>query len=138
MTIGDLNQNKFTTVNPPTGADAAKSIENRKLKDAAEQFEAIFMQELLKPLQSTSSDGMGGEDKDAPAGSDNIVQLWNRSSSQSHRQEWWSWHRQANRAKGKPGAGATPKRQSIKPSRIFPKSEGKLISTKVSFSWADE
>jgi Rod binding domain-containing protein len=72
MTIGDLNQTKVTAVNPPTGADAAKSIQNSKLKDAAEQFEAIFMQEMLKPLQSTSSDGMGGEDKDAPAGSDTL------------------------------------------------------------------
>ncbi len=72
MTIGDLTQNRVTAVNPTSGADTSKTVENGKLKDAAEQFEAIFLQELLKPMQKTSGDGMGGEDKDASPGSDTL------------------------------------------------------------------
>ena len=72
MTIRDLIQNRVAPVNAPTGADAAKQIENGKLKDAAEQFEAIFMQELLKPMQTSSGDGMGGKDEEASPGSDTL------------------------------------------------------------------
>jgi flagellar protein FlgJ len=72
MTIGDLVQSRNTAVNTSTGVDTSKAVQNGKLKDAAEQFEAIFMQELLKPMQKTTGDGMGEDDKDASAGSDTL------------------------------------------------------------------
>ena len=72
MTVGDLAQRDVTSVNPTAGVGGAKAIENGKLKDAAEQFEAIFLGELLKPMQKTNGDGMGDDDKEASPGSDTL------------------------------------------------------------------
>ena len=72
MTIGDLAQSKVAAVNPPSGPDTSKTIQDGKLKDAAQEFEALFMQELLKPMQKTSGEGMGEDDKDASPGSDTL------------------------------------------------------------------
>lgn len=45
-------------------ADAAKQA---KLADAAQQFEAMMMQELLKPFSGGQDNGFGGQDGDAGA-----------------------------------------------------------------------
>jgi len=51
-----------------TGAEAPRQT---KLADAAQQFEAMMTQELLKPF-SASHDGWGGEAQDADAGADTM------------------------------------------------------------------
>lgn len=50
----------------PTQLDPADRRQKSKLADAAQQFEASMLQELLKPMQS-SENSWGGDD----AGSDN-------------------------------------------------------------------
>ena len=49
-------------------ADAGKQA---KLVDAAQQFEAMMMQELLKPF-SSGQDGWGGDGQSGDAGSDTM------------------------------------------------------------------
>ena len=51
---------------PDSGQTAA---EKKRLTDAAQQFEAMFLQEMLKPLRSGSD---GEPDKDASPGSDTM------------------------------------------------------------------
>ncbi len=51
-----------------TGADAQKQA---KLTDAAQQFEAMMLQEMLKPMRG-GQDSWGGEDKDSDSASDTI------------------------------------------------------------------
>lgn len=51
-----------------TGADTQKQA---KLVDAAQQFEAMLMQEMLKPMKA-GQDGWGGEDKNDDAAADTI------------------------------------------------------------------
>ena len=45
-TIQDLLQNQVA-VNHPSSANGTKTPQDRKLTDAAQQFEAIFLQEML-------------------------------------------------------------------------------------------
>lgn len=54
--------------NAVVGADAAKQA---KLADAAQQFEAMMMQELLKPF-SDSQDGWGVDGQSGDAGADTM------------------------------------------------------------------
>lgn len=56
---------------PVTSADQQKQA---KLADAAEQFEAMMMQELLKPLQA-GQDGWGGDAQNDDAGADTMSSL---------------------------------------------------------------
>src|ERR1700738_2943797 len=51
-----------------TGADAQKQA---KLVDAAQQFEAMLMQEMLKPMQA-GQDGWGGEQQNDDAAADTV------------------------------------------------------------------
>ena len=53
---------------PVLGAEAQKKA---KLTDAAEQFEAMLMQEMLKPMQA-GQDGWGGEKQNDDAAADTI------------------------------------------------------------------
>lgn len=58
------------TITQPIASHAVIGTEAQrqaKLADAAEQFEAMMMQELLKPF-SASHDGWGGDTQDADAG----------------------------------------------------------------------
>lgn len=62
------------TITQPIMGQAVKGAEAQrraKLADAAEQFEAMMMQELLKPF-SASHDGWGGDAQDADAGADTM------------------------------------------------------------------
>ena len=54
-----------------TGAEAQS---HAKLADAAQQFEAMMLQELLKPLQA-GQDGWGGKQQNDDAGSDTVSSL---------------------------------------------------------------
>jgi len=56
---------------PVTNADQQKQA---KLADAAEQFEAMMMQELLKPLKA-GQDGWGGDAQNDDAGADTMSSL---------------------------------------------------------------
>jgi peptidoglycan hydrolase FlgJ len=56
----------------PTIASAAPK--QAKLVDAAQQFEATMLQELLKPMQH-GQDSWGGEEKSDDSGSDTISSL---------------------------------------------------------------
>jgi flagellar protein FlgJ len=51
-----------------TGADGQKQA---KLVDAAQQFEAMLMQEMLKPMQA-GQDGWGGEQQNDDAAADTV------------------------------------------------------------------
>jgi peptidoglycan hydrolase FlgJ len=51
-----------------TGVDAQKQA---KLTDAAQQFEAMMLQEMLKPMRG-QQDSWGGEEKDGDSASDTI------------------------------------------------------------------
>jgi flagellar protein FlgJ len=51
-----------------TGAEAQKQA---KLVDAAQQFEAMLMQEMLKPMRA-GQDSWGGEEKNDDAAADTI------------------------------------------------------------------
>jgi flagellar protein FlgJ len=51
-----------------TGADAQKQA---KLVDAAQQFEAMLMQEMLKPMQA-GQDSWGGEQQNDDAAADTV------------------------------------------------------------------
>ncbi len=52
---------------------AAQALEKKKLTDAAQQFEAVFLQELLKPMRAgTGADAEGSEDGDAVPGADTM------------------------------------------------------------------
>lgn len=53
------------------GANSADSAKQAKLADAAQQFEAMMMQELLKPF-SNSQDGLGIDVQDSDAGADTM------------------------------------------------------------------
>lgn len=55
----------------PASTKDAAMIERRKLTDAAQQFEAMFLQEMLKPLRSGGEED-GEKDKDASPGSDTM------------------------------------------------------------------
>ncbi|WP_158944124.1 hypothetical protein [Granulicella sp. S190] len=55
------------TVSPPTAAQAQKQA---KLVDAAQQFEATMLQELLKPMQQGHSSW--GEEDSGDSGSDTM------------------------------------------------------------------
>jgi peptidoglycan hydrolase FlgJ len=54
---------------PTTSGDAVRS--RAKLTDAAQQFEAMMWQELLKPMR-TGQDSWGGEEKNVDGGEDTI------------------------------------------------------------------
>lgn len=43
-----------------------------KLTDAAQQFEGMLLEEMLKPLRSSGDDGSGGENGNSDAGTDTI------------------------------------------------------------------
>jgi Rod binding domain-containing protein len=43
-----------------------------KLTDAAQQFEGMLLQEMLKPLRSGKEDGMGTGEEDSDSGTDTI------------------------------------------------------------------
>lgn len=52
----------------------ADGLQKKKLMDAAQQFEAMFLQELLKPMRSgTGADAEGSEDADAVPGADTMA-----------------------------------------------------------------
>jgi flagellar protein FlgJ len=51
-----------------TGTDGQKQA---KLVDAAQQFEAMLMQEMLKPMQA-GQDGWGGEQQNDDAAADTV------------------------------------------------------------------
>ncbi len=53
-----------------TQTDAAKRVQDAKLTDAAQGFEAMFLTEMLKSLKTAKEDA--GEDKDQSAGSDTM------------------------------------------------------------------
>ena len=72
MTIVNALQANVAAVNPPTGSTGPKTAQDRKLEDAAQQFEAIFLQELLKPFSSGSGDGLAGDETEKVAGSDTL------------------------------------------------------------------
>ena len=60
------------TAQPPTPvATAAETQKQAKLTDAAQQFEAMLMQEMLKPMQA-GQDGWGGEEKNDDPSADTI------------------------------------------------------------------
>lgn len=60
------------TDHPPTPvATAAETQKQAKLTDAAQQFEAMLMQEMLKPMQA-GQDGWGGEEKNDDPSADTI------------------------------------------------------------------
>src|ERR1700733_10738994 len=59
------------SVQPTSGIEAQKQA---KLVDAAQQFEATMLQELLKPMQH-GQDSWGGEEKSDDSGSDTISSL---------------------------------------------------------------
>ena len=56
------------TSQPATAAEVQKQA---KLADAAQQFEAMMLQELLKPMQHGQS-SWGGEEKSDDTGSDTL------------------------------------------------------------------
>jgi Rod binding domain-containing protein len=43
-----------------------------KLTDAAQQFEGMLLEEMLKPLRSGNEDGDGSREKDSDSGTDTI------------------------------------------------------------------
>lgn len=53
---------------PPDAADGAK---NAKLVNAAQQFESMLLQEMLKPMRS-GEDSWGGDDKSSDGSMDTI------------------------------------------------------------------
>ena len=56
-----------------TADTGAQALEKKKLTDAAQQFEAVFLQELLKPMRAGSgADAEGSEDADAVPGADTM------------------------------------------------------------------
>jgi flagellar protein FlgJ len=64
MTIADT---KILTQAQTLSPDSASVARHAKLKDAAEQFEGMMMQELLKPMQgagSVTGGGFDGDEKD--------------------------------------------------------------------------
>lgn len=65
-------QSTMGSVNAPSGANATKTPQDRKLTEAAEQFEAIFLQQMLKPFGSDSGDGLGGDETEKTPGSDTL------------------------------------------------------------------
>ncbi|WP_263365860.1 hypothetical protein [Edaphobacter bradus] len=50
-----------SAITPSLQANNADTQRQHKLADAAQQFEGMFLQELLKPMQS-GKDGLTGED----------------------------------------------------------------------------
>ena len=64
----------MTGLAPTAGAtqtDVAKKVQDAKLADAAQGFEAMFLTEMLKPLK-TAKEEMGDDSKDQSAGSDTL------------------------------------------------------------------
>lgn len=54
----------FASRVPASGVAAAGNAtlaKHRKLVDAAQQFEAVFLQEMLKPMNLTGAEGSDGE-----------------------------------------------------------------------------
>ena len=61
-------------ISPDVSSQPAASVEGQKqakLVDAAQQFEATMLQELLKPMQH-GQDSWGGEEKNDDSASDTI------------------------------------------------------------------
>jgi len=62
-----MTQVQAGIVQPTQTTDAAQIRRHAKLVDAAEQFEGMMLQELLKPMQkagSVTGSGLTGEDED--------------------------------------------------------------------------
>jgi Rod binding domain-containing protein len=57
-----------------TGTSSMDARTKAKLADAAQQFEGMMMQELLKPMQA-GQDGWGGEDQNDDAASDTVSNM---------------------------------------------------------------
>jgi len=52
-----------------------EALQHRKLTDAAQQFEGMFLQQMLKPMAATSKeDGSDGDDGDDTAGESSSYQ----------------------------------------------------------------
>ncbi len=62
-------------IQPATGTDVTGEIQKKKLTDAAQQFEAMFLQQMLKASHTVD----GEEDKDAGAGSDTMSSYGNEA-----------------------------------------------------------
>lgn len=52
-------------------ASPEAAAKHRKLSDAAQQFEAVFLQEMLKPMSGMSADADGADGDDATGGGEN-------------------------------------------------------------------
>lgn len=62
---------RITTEASSQAATGAEAQKHAKLVDAAQQFEAMMMQELLKPMQA-GQDGWGGEQQNDDAAADTM------------------------------------------------------------------
>jgi Rod binding domain-containing protein len=56
----------------PGGTDAAAALKHHKLVDAAQQFEAMFLAEMLKPMNG--SGGIDGQEGDGGSGQGGTLQ----------------------------------------------------------------
>ena len=73
--IGGVTGNVTGTVSAEVGgvSDEAKALaEKKRLTDAAQQFEAMFLQEMLKPMRVGGDGEDGDKDPDASPGSDTM------------------------------------------------------------------
>ncbi|WP_158791893.1 hypothetical protein [Granulicella sp. L60] len=57
---------------PGVSTSVAEAQKQAKLTDAAQQFEATMLQELLKPMQHSSEEQWGGEEQSEDGASDTI------------------------------------------------------------------
>lgn len=62
---------RITAQPAPQSATAAETQKQAKLTDAAQQFEARLMQEMLKPMRA-GQDSWGGEEKNDDPSADTI------------------------------------------------------------------